>query len=619
MKKVISVLLTAVMLFTSLSMTFIVFAKESKKAAAITSFSVAVDDADSADALGTVHWWKSEVDGKYYVFLPSYADRAEMTVWFTASADVFCGEAKLENGKAFDFSAADEYTLTCAEESFALRFVTSGEKTPAIYINTEDGTLDVLHADKENKVGGSILAVKADGSVEYDKALDYIKGRGNSTWKNPKKPYNIKIDKKTGLFGLTKSKKFSLIANYGDNSLIRNSIVYSMADEAGAPFTPEYKAVDLYLNGEYMGSYLLTTKIDVGSANVDITNLDDANEEANPDIDLETCTKMGTYGRFSGLIEGSSMWYDIPNDPEDITGGYLLELELSNRYYFEASGFVTDRSQPIVFKSPEFITKNEVDYISDYYQRFEDAVFSPDGKNSKGEYYADLCDMHSFALMYVINEWVLNKDYGLTSTYIYKDVDGVLVAAPVWDYDIVFGNDKTRFGIDFRNPESDYLVNGRQFVNTIFGGNDVLHKYTIISELCTHADFMAEVNKIWKETFKDIANKYVNGKISDIAAKVEDCAAVDAIRWNKFGTTDEAEIRAALQAEAKKIIDFATIRTAHEDSVITGEIIPRTEKTFKDKLLEKIYIIPIAINDLFEKLLVIFGLENIIFGENNYD
>ena len=157
-------------------------------------------------------------------------------------------------------------------------------------------------------------------------------------------------------------------------------------------------------------------------------------------------------------------------------------MELANRYYGEKSGFVTTRSQPITMKSPEYASQAQMEYISDLYQRFEDAVFAGNGRNALGEHYTDIADLESLAKYYMISEWCSNMDSGLTSTYFYKPegADSKLFAGPVWDYDIAFGNNKgTRYGCDYNNPEEFTVCFGRQYRNTVFGKLDVDYKHCL--------------------------------------------------------------------------------------------------------------------------------------------
>lgn len=144
-------------------------------------------------------------------------------------------------------------------KSVSVNIVKSAE-IPAMFIQTASGTLDKVHANKDNKEKGTMALVKADRSVDFDGNLKQIKGRGNSTWGFAKKPYNIKLENSSDLLGMGKGKGWCLLANYADRSLLRNRIVYNLAEETGIPFTMDSRNIDLYINGDYMGSYLITEK-----------------------------------------------------------------------------------------------------------------------------------------------------------------------------------------------------------------------------------------------------------------------------------------------------------------------------------------------------------------------
>lgn len=171
-----------------------VFAEEAEP---LSNFAVsAKGSGENSSALGTVSWWKSDVDGKYYMFMPSKSDLSSITVWFTASDDVMCGDVKLENGAATTaFAKGGEFVLSVGDKDYTVVFLTSS-KLPTMFINTPEGGLDRIHADKEYKEKGcTMLAINSKGKVDYDAKLASMKGRGNSTWGYPKKPYNIKLDK----------------------------------------------------------------------------------------------------------------------------------------------------------------------------------------------------------------------------------------------------------------------------------------------------------------------------------------------------------------------------------------------------------------------------------------
>ncbi|MGN1194966.1 MAG: CotH kinase family protein, partial [Acutalibacteraceae bacterium] len=342
MRKILSIVLALIMIASMLSVS------ATAAFGTITSFKMNVYG-NSEDSIDTVNWYKGS-DGVYYMFLPAGTDLGSLTVWYEASDDVYVGDTKLVSGEKTDaFSEAGLYTLTAGIKRYSIYVMCSAE-LPSMYITTESGSLDYIHASKDNKEAGSIRIVE-NGEVTVDKELKQIKGRGNATWSAAKKPYNIKFDKKTDLFGMGKAKKWTLLASYYDPSLIRNTVAFGFADGIGLPHTSEVQPVDLYINGNYMGNYLVCESVEVGSERVDINDLDDANEEANPDIDIEECSRGGT--GVNGTVPsstdfGSMMWVNIPNNPDNITGGYLLELEFPTRYSEEISGFVTNQGQNVV-------------------------------------------------------------------------------------------------------------------------------------------------------------------------------------------------------------------------------------------------------------------------------
>lgn len=114
----------------------------------------------------------------------------------------------------------------------------------------------------------------------------------------------------------------------------------------------------------------------------------------------------------------STKGYLVEKEPEDLTGGYLMEIETSDRYGLEASGFLTSRMQAVVFESPKYASHAQVAYVSGLYQDFEDAVFSPDGFSPyTGAHYSDYIDVDSFARKYLVEELVKNLDASYTSQF----------------------------------------------------------------------------------------------------------------------------------------------------------------------------------------------------------
>jgi len=596
MKKIISLILAAVLAFSVFAICGIAADEPLKGVYAIQNDLLTDDGVDRKINL-------YEHNGTYYLFVP-----ASVNLLF-ADFVVPEGENVKVNGTAYTetkklaevFGDKTEITLTVDGKDYKVVMINES-KVASVFIATESGNLDYIHAVKGNEEEGYIEIADSLGGTVWEGKLE-IKGRGNSTWNMEKKPYNIKLDKKVDLFGMGKTKKWSLIANHGDTSLIRNVLAYEAAERAGMPYTPQFTPVDVYINSDYMGSYLLTTRIGIDGSNVDIEDLEGNTEDVNK-ADLDTYARGGAYGTYAGLLEGTKKWYEIPNDPEDITGGYIIEMELANRYADEVTGFVTTRSQPFTMKSPEYASKAQIEYISSYYQNVEDAIYN----KASMEELDKIVDVESLAQMYLINEWASNQDASLTSTYFYKPAGDKLYGGPVWDFDIGFGNnDSNRFGNDYTDPTKWTVCYNRMYRNTVFGQWDIDEQPTVYNVLTSNASFIAEAEKVWNSSIKAAVAETTNWVKTVYVPFVEGSAVANAIRWNIFDTTDVTAIKTAFADEAKSVVDFASAK-ANTISAGIGEV--QTDAPETNPVLKFFKGFLVGINDLFEDMIVTFNLVN---------
>lgn len=499
-------------------------------AGGITSFAVDTASAASASELGAVNWYRSSVNGVYYIFLPDGISSDNLKVWFNADAPVMCGDTQLVSGEATTVFAGEKaVTLTCGGNTYTVAAIESNG-TATVYINTQSGSLSAVHANKDHKEPASALIIDKDGNIQYDGALDYIKGRGNSTWTADKKPYNIKLDKKTDLFGMGKSKKWCLLANASDSTFIRNELAYDFAQNIGVVETSDTFQLNLYINGNYEGLYMMTEKVEIGSNRVDIYDLEGETEKVN-DADLDTYKLAGAQ---NSREWGTIKYAEIPNNPDEITGGYLLELEKIYRYTAEASGFITNIGQAIVVKTPEFASKAQVEYISAYYQEFENALYSATGYNEKGKHYSEYIDVESLARMYIAEEFATNFDGCSSSFYLYKDVNGKLVAGPAWDFDLAFGINASN---DLINHVASLADPDLLYIQTCFIGNHNENKNALLAQAFSHNDFQAIVENIWNDAVKNYYDTMQNNA-DTFSAAVLDSVVMNAIRWNIYGTCD---------------------------------------------------------------------------------
>jgi|LSQX01.1.fsa_nt_gb hypothetical protein len=319
---------------------------------------------------------------------------------------------------------------------------------PVIYIDSSASYSSINKA----KYSEATMRIQGNGAFEneeYDGKI-YIKLRGNSTAGLPKRPFNIKLDKRTNLFDMGEGKRWCLLANYLDRSNLRNQLAFDLGNAIGLPKIESVWCVLIY-NGEYRGLYQLTEKITIDTERVNITDWDEIAEDiaraignekllSNKDIaDIEDKLQQDLSWITTGVWNGYKISDYIDTSNFDITGGYLLELD---EYYDEVSKFTTSRGVPMMIKEPEFVFSNEAmfNYIKNYIQSMEDAIYSPDGYNSSGMYYTDYMDMDSFIGFWYLNVVLKNVETFYKSCYMYLDKDGVLTFGPVWDYDWCSGN-----------------------------------------------------------------------------------------------------------------------------------------------------------------------------------
>lgn len=276
---------------------------------------------------------------------------------------------------------------------------------PHVYIDTFTG-YDVT--SKTVQIGARMWYVDEQDHVTlYDSIT--IRGRGNSTWNLAKKPYRIKLPKKARLLGSThaNAKKWTLLANHGDKSLIRNALASYIGELCGQPFTPAAQFVDLTLNGNYRGCYQLSDQVDVRKGRVNVVE------------------------------------QDYPLEPEsNITGGYLVEADGFMDYTAGVNGWRTPIGVPMTIHYPddEEIDASQLSYISTFVNRFESRLFS-NGFADPEQGYRAYVDSASLASWYVASEITANPDY-VWSMYYYKDCNNDrLYFGPLWDYDIAFNND----------------------------------------------------------------------------------------------------------------------------------------------------------------------------------
>lgn len=273
---------------------------------------------------------------------------------------------------------------------------------------------------KEEWMGNCAMKmVDASGVTLYETEELNIRGRGNSTWGYAKKPYALKLPKKACLTSASKCKRWVLLANWMDRTLLRNEVAFEAARRTSLSWTPTGEFVELYLNGQHQGNYWLGDQIKVESGRL------------SADILLEMDTYYDADYRFY------SSWGYKPN-----TNSYGL---------------------PIGVKYPdeEDMTDAIFSDIKSRVSRVEKSLYEG------AEDFHDLLDMESFADWYLVHEITWNLEPNHPKSCYFHFQGARMIAGPVWDFDwYTFVPGQKGLGL----PKSIYysvLLRDATFVNVL--------------------------------------------------------------------------------------------------------------------------------------------------------
>lgn len=486
------------------------------------------DNGSTLSMLGGIQPYKrSTSSSNYYWFLPSTADCSALTLWFDGTATI--DGTEITSGTATDVFAdineggvSKTVSLVLNDTTYSVLVIKSGD-VGTVYIDTDSGSLATITNSDDHSTyeAGTIMVVQADGTVDYCGVMSKMSGRGNGTWDvdNVKNPYNIKLSSSASLLGMGSAKKWCLLANVNDSSLVKNQLTYDFAKYIGIKYQPVCKPVDLYVNQQYLGSYQLSEKVEIKSNRINISdayeNLEIANGTTDEttgaiipaDLDGTEVTTTGTSSSSSSLgssLTSSSAGHTVGamryspslTDPTDYTGGYVYELEISNRWVDENAGFCAYNRQGWVIKSADYASTSMAEYSYNLLYALGSAVYNDGTVPSEstttncssltstllygaksitnpapeteyqGMSWSDLLDSDSAVRYYWTQEFFKNMDSSTSSTYFYKEsdsIDSMLYAGPVWDMDnsIGYGLSGSRWGYSWTSSDGWYTKNTR--------------------------------------------------------------------------------------------------------------------------------------------------------------
>ena len=415
-----------------------------------TPVTVTANDADVSVSIEPI-----EKDGESYLFLPS--------------------GTREENIQYLDGNSSADYTTMTDENIGSLHFFSDDPETMGMsYINSS--------ADHSAKAPGRVVLLDSDLNVEYEGKVEAIKGRGNTTWKHAqKKPYQIKLTDKANLLDpdddSQNAKKWVLLANAFDDTLLRNQIALNMAKELGLESTPEGRQIDLYYDGEYLGVYYLCEKVEIGNGRVEIN--------------------------------------DLEKNPEVLTGGYLLEID--NAYYRDEDRYFS--AYPvgnIVYKSPEMPSEEQAQYVEEIVREAFACIANKGVTKDGSKTLFDCIDKDAAVRYILIEEWIRNIDRYNSSAYLYKpESSDKLFFGPVWDCDSTMGKGGSSGGYDkwfsgglgamlnksetFRQAlQDEYASNARGLIFDTLLGNENGRYLKSFDDMAGQIETAAQMNQtVW--------------------------------------------------------------------------------------------------------------------------
>ena len=431
--------------------------------------------------------WKDS-EGNYYVFLPAYAEMEDVFLAHSSNIAAIAGASAESGMPCSSYELEKAYSLTFTEESSAgettLIFVRSSG-VPALYIDVQSGDMEYIHMEKGNQEPGAMRLYDAGGEMQYSGLLESVKGRGNSSWGAAKKPYNLKLEESADLLKMGAAKNWTLLSEGYNELNIRNKIVYEFADAAGLLYSPDCEWVSLYMNGTYMGLYLLSERNEVHPERVNI--------------------------------------------PEQ--GSFLISMESKGNLEKQKIPYLDVGSNQVLRVRYTSMDERE---IYNAWMALKNALLSENGVDSNtGKHWQELIDMDSWVRKYLIEEVFGNPDGGVLSQFFY--VDGAdpekrIAAGPVWDYDYAMG------GEDYwmrRYP--NYLTLAKEY----FEDEMYLPWYY---ELYQEEVFRSRLSEIYREEFLPVLHSLTGGVIDTYAQRILPAAFCDGIRWGNSADSIESDL-----------------------------------------------------------------------------
>lgn len=370
------------------------------------------------------------VNEEYRFYLPGGTNLNQLTL----NCHIGTNYSVTIDGKTFtesmqlpvDFSKTQKMEITFTDQkgnasTQRYTFVASSANILCLNINESLGAIAAMHGDANHETYcyGTLSYIATEGQYDCSSAFS-LKGRGNATWEDEKKGYALKLyesqdyneKNKIALSGLGRSANWVLVANHRDRTLLRNALAQTLAAKLGMTNAVKFVFVDLYMNGEYLGLYMLMEKIEIGKDQVDI-------------------------------IEATA---------DNVDGGYLLEFD---NYSDTPQVRLKQSGLPVTINAPSDLSSYTA--IEKLLNEAEIAITNPNGYNRQtGKYWYDYIDINSFAILWMVREYTMDYDANVNFRFYYDPSDEKFHGGPVWDFD----NSMARSTGNYANPEFALIESG---------------------------------------------------------------------------------------------------------------------------------------------------------------
>lgn len=458
---------------------------------------------EDAEEQSIISMHKKE-DG-YYVFLPAYAKLENTYINYEKDYELFLEKKQIEKGTSCDtLSLLEKYEIKLLDKSGKtvlkdkIEFLKSANIS-TMHLSILDGSLQDIVLDKTVEKKAEMKVVNEDMTINYTGRIASFHGRGNSTWDEAKKPYAIELENDGDILGMGSGKKWVLLANAYDGSLLRNKIVYDMAAEIGMAYTPETRWVDLYIDGEYQGVYLLSEKVEMEHNRIELSDLEKETKNLNNE-------ELKKYASFEKKIDNRIYkGFKIPNLPKDITGGYIVERMIDpGRVSSTENFFSTKNNNMFKVDYPSAVAEAQIDYLGELFQKVENSL--------EMEEIDEYIDRDSWAKYYLIQELFGNSDEA--SIFFYKDsdkVDSKLYAGPIWDFDLSMGQ---CWGEESIRPDAAYFATGGWY-----------------NRIVQNKEFNNKITQLYQKEIRDDMEALIENKLDSYCLDIKDAFQCNTVRW----------------------------------------------------------------------------------------